>query len=124
MSFKNSIFKITIEITLDTTQNGIGDNIKYDDQNDEGNDNFKLEGCVKGNQVENADYLQSIALENQEKMLEWRKIQKVGCVKLGIDIHLKNHFDKVRASILEVSYKDLTSSIRLFNNGWWRYTVT
>ena len=50
-------------------------------------------------------------------MLEWRKIQKVGCVKLGIDIHLKNHFDKVRASILEVSYKDLNSSIRLFNNG-------
>ena len=25
-------------------------------------DNFKLEGCVKGNQVENADHLQSIVL--------------------------------------------------------------
>ena len=30
--------------------------------------------------------------------------------------HLKKYLDEIRASILEVNYKDLTSNIRIFNN--------
>ena len=133
LSFNNSIFKITIEITLDTTQNGIGDNIKYDDQNDVGNDNCKVEGCVKGICCKPGEG------ENGKcKLQPGRKCRLFTehCVgKPGVSVkvkknpevwmcktwdrlrHLKTYLDKIRASILEVNYKDLTSYIRIFNNG-------